>query len=119
MPTPACRNRILGHRTVRAADLRPHPLNWRTHPDDQRASLTALLGEVGLTRSVLAYVADADKPAHPDPLDAAAPLTLIDGHLRRDTLPGEAVTVEVLDVTDEQARKLLLSMDALAALAGA
>ncbi len=40
-------------------------------------------------------------------------LKLIDGHLRRDLDPD----MEVLDVTDEEARALLLSIDPLAALA--
>ena len=44
-------------------------------------------------------------------------LTLIDGHLRREELGDAEVTVEVLDVTPEEAEKLLLSMDPLAALA--
>src|SRR5262249_13396099 len=44
-------------------------------------------------------------------------LKLIDGHLRRDLDPEQEVDVEVLDVSDEEARKLLLSIDPLAALA--
>lgn len=112
------KNRIVGHRTVRASQLRPHPLNWRTHPPEQRSALNAALEEVGLARSVLAYVRDVDKEAHPDPMDPDAPLTLIDGHARRDVAPDTHWTVEVLDVDDEEARKLLLSLDSLAALAG-
>jgi hypothetical protein len=42
---------------------------------------------------------------------------LIDGHLRRDLDPDMEVDVEVLDVNDEEARKLILSIDPLAALA--
>ncbi len=45
-------------------------------------------------------------------------LKLIDGHLRQGTLdPNEQITVEVLDVSDDEARKLLLSIDPLAQLA--
>src|SRR5262249_3323731 len=44
-------------------------------------------------------------------------LKLIDGHLRRDMDPDMVVDVEVLDVTDAEAQKLLLSIDSLAALA--
>jgi len=44
-------------------------------------------------------------------------LKLLDGHLRRDLAPDMEVDVEVLDVTDEEARALLLSLDPLAALA--
>jgi hypothetical protein len=108
----ALKNRIVAHRRVRAADLRPHPRNPRTHSAAQRAALAAILAEVGLARSVLAYVADADKP-----LGDAAPLTLIDGHLRQEELRGAEVEVEVLDVTDAEADKLLLTLDPLAQLA--
>jgi hypothetical protein len=42
-------------------------------------------------------------------------LKLLDGHLRRDLDPD--MEVEVLDVTEDEARTLLLSIDPLAALA--
>jgi hypothetical protein len=109
----ALRNRIVGHRHVRAADLLPHPLNPRTHGSSQREALRAMLASIGLARSTLAYVADAHKHA-----GESAPLTLIDGHLRRETLGDEIVVVEVLDVSDEEAKMLLLTMDPLASLAG-
>src|SRR5581483_10914454 len=44
-------------------------------------------------------------------------LKLIDGHLRRDIDPEMEVDVEVLDVSEEEARTLLLSIDPLAELA--
>ena len=44
---------------------------------------------------------------------------MLDGHLRRDLDPDRGVDVEVLDVEDDQARALLLSLDPLAALAQA
>jgi hypothetical protein len=44
-------------------------------------------------------------------------IQLIDGHLRRDLDPDMVVTVEVLDVGDEEARKLLLTLDSLSTLA--
>jgi hypothetical protein len=49
------RNRIKGHRRVRAGDLVPHEFNYRVHPDMQRAALEALYREVGFARSLLAY----------------------------------------------------------------
>ncbi len=109
----AVRNRIVGHRVVRASSLLPNALNPRTHGEGQRTALRALLDEVGFARSTLAYVAERHRH-----LGADAPLTLIDGHLRREELGDEEVTVEVLDVTDEEARKLLLSIDPMAQLAG-
>jgi hypothetical protein len=75
------------------------------HPDQQRAALWALYHEVGFARSLLAY-------EMPD-----GRLKLLDGHLRRDLDPDMEVDVEVLDVSDDEARALLLSLDPLAALA--
>jgi hypothetical protein len=99
------RNRIKAHRRVRAGDLVPHEFNFRTHDDGQRAALAALYEQIGFARSLLAY-------EMPD-----GRLKLIDGHLRRDMDPGMEVEVEVLDVTEDEARMLLLSIDPLAALA--
>jgi hypothetical protein len=99
------RNRIKGHRRVRAAELVPHELNFRLHPQLQRRALEALYREVGFARSLLAYELPDGR------------LKLIDGHLRRDLDPDMEVEVEVLDVTEEEARALLLSSDPLAALA--
>src|SRR6516225_11133468 len=103
----AIRNRIKGHRRVRAGDLVPHELNFRLHPDRQRAALEAIYDEVGFARSLLAYELPDGR------------LKLLDGHLRRDIDPDMEVEVEILDVTDEEARTLLLSIDPLAALAQA
>jgi hypothetical protein len=97
------RNRIKGHRRVRAGDLVPHEFNFRLHPEMQRTALQALYREVGFARSVLAYELPDGR------------LKLMDGHLRRDLDP--EVEVEVLDVSEEEARALLLSIDPLAELA--
>jgi hypothetical protein len=104
MAEPIC-HRIKAHRRVRASDLVPHELNYRLHPAGQRAALLALYEEVGFARSLLAYELPDGR------------LKLIDGHLRRDLDPDMEVDVEVLDVSDDEARKLLLSIDPLAALA--
>lgn len=101
------RNRIKEHRRVRAGDLVPHEHNWRRHPAEQRAALEAILSEVGFARSLLVYELPDGR------------LKLIDGHLRAGLDPDAEVTVEVLDVGDEEARKLLLTIDPLAALADA
>ena len=101
----AIRNRIKEHRRVRAGDLVPHELNFRRHPHYQRRALGAVYEQVGFARSLLAYELPDGR------------LKLIDGHLRRDMDPDMEVEVEVLDVTDDEARALLLSIDPLAALA--
>src|SRR5712692_7894456 len=99
------RNRIKGHRRVRAGELVPHEWNFRLHPEVQKSALEAVYREVGFARSLLAY-------EMPD-----GRLKLIDGHLRRDLDPDMEVDVEILDVNDDEARTLLLSIDPLAALA--
>src|SRR3954471_6189056 len=103
--TQSIRNRIKAHRRVRAGELVPHEWNYRLHPDGQREALEALYAEVGFARSLLAYELPDGR------------LKLIDGHLRRDLDPDMEVDVEVLDVNDDEARALLLSLDPLAALA--
>src|SRR6266851_5318880 len=97
------RNRIKAHCRVRAGDLVPHEWNYRLHPDAQRAALEALYREVGFARSLLAYELPDGR------------LKLLDGHLRRDLDPDMEVDVEILDVNDDEARALLLSIDSLAA----
>jgi hypothetical protein len=100
------KNRIKGHRRVRAGDLVPHEWNFRLHPELQRGALEALYREVGFARSLLAFELPDGR------------LKLIDGHLRRDLDPDMEVEVEILDVTEDEAQTLLLSIDPLAALAG-
>lgn len=99
------RNRIKSHRRVRAADLVPNEWNFRAHPEHQRNALADLYQQIGFSRSLLAFELPDGR------------LKLIDGHLRRDLTPDMEVDVEILDVTEEEARALLLSIDPLAALA--
>jgi hypothetical protein len=102
---PVPRHRIKRHRRVRAGDLVPHELNPRRHSAAQRAALAALYEEIGFARSLLAYELPDGR------------LKLIDGHLRQSLDPDMEVEVEILDVSDEEARKLLLSLDPLVLLA--
>ena len=100
------RNRIKRHARVRAGDLVPHELNPRLHSDAQRRALALLYEEIGFARSLLAYELPDGR------------LKLIDGHLRQSMDPDLEVDVEVLDVSDAEARALLLAIDPLAQLAG-
>lgn len=99
------RDRIKSLRRVRAGDLRPNPKNWRTHPQAQHEALRGVLAEVGYADAVLAREIG----------DGA--LMLIDGHLRADVDPDAKIPVLVLDVTEEEADKLLATLDPLAAMA--
>ena len=100
------RNRIKELRNVAASELRPNPKNWRTHPETQRNALRGILAEVGIAAACLAREL-------PD-----GSLMLIDGHLRAETASGTTVPVLVLDVNEEEADKILATLDPLAAMAG-
>src|SRR5215469_315180 len=101
------RDRIKELRRVKATDLLRNPRNWRTHPAAQGRALRALLNEIGYADALIAREL-------PD-----GQLQLIDGHLRAETTPNTEVPVLVLDVTAEEADKLLLTLDPLAAMAEA
>jgi hypothetical protein len=102
---PPYKLRIREHRKVYASELLVHPLNPRIHPDAQKSALTAILNEIGFARSLLAYETPEGK------------LQLIDGHLRKELFHDQEVMVEILDVNEQEANALLLSLDPLAALA--
>ena len=101
------RDRIKELRRVRADRLRPHPNNWRTHPQAQQDALRGVLAEVGYADALLAREL-------PD-----GSLELIDGHLRAETTPEMEVPVLILDLDDREAAKLLAVHDPLAGLAEA
>jgi DNA modification methylase len=101
------RDRIKSFRRVKASLLRPSPKNWRTHPKAQRDALRGILTEIGYADVLLTREL-------PD-----SSFELIDGHLRAEMTPDMEVPVLVLDVTEEEAGKLLASLDPLAAMAQA
>tara|TARA_R110002073_G_scaffold250740_2_gene413428 strand:- start:174 stop:665 length:492 start_codon:yes stop_codon:yes gene_type:complete len=98
------RDRIKELRRVPASELKINPKNWRTHPDSQAEAMKGVLSDVGWADAVLARET-------PDGLE------LIDGHLRKEIAPDELVPVLVLDVDEEEADKILLTHDPLAAMA--
>lgn len=99
------RDRIKSLQRVKASELAANPKNWRKHPEKQRDALRGILAEVGFADALLAREL-------PD-----GTLMLIDGHLRAEVAPDDIVPVLVLDVTEEEADKLLVSIDPLAEMA--
>jgi DNA modification methylase len=99
------RDRITEFRRVRASELVRNSKNWRTHPKAQQAALRALLSEIGYADALLVRQLPDGR------------LMLIDGHLRAETTPDSLVPVLVLDLNEEEADKLLLTLDPLAAMA--
>ena len=98
------RDRIKEFRRVKASELAPSPNNWRTHPQYQQDALRAILDDVGYADAILARETDKG-------------LEVIDGHLRTSLDSDQTLPVLILDVNEEEAKKILLTLDPLAAMA--
>jgi DNA modification methylase len=101
------RDRVKELRRVPASQLKPSPKNWRMHPKEQADALRGLLAEVGFAGAALARELEDGS------------LELIDGHLRAETTGDMPIPVLVLDVTEEEAGKLLATYDPIGAMATA
>ena len=101
------RDRIKELRRVKASELFASPRNWRTHPQVQQDALQGILEDVGYADALLAREL-------PD-----GTLELVDGHLRKETTPDQEVPVLILDIDEDEAKKLLAVLDPLAAMAEA
>jgi hypothetical protein len=101
------RDRIKELRRVPASELRPSPMNWRTHPPAQIDALKGALAELGIVGTALAREL-------PD-----GSLELIDGHARAQVLGDGLVPVLVLDVDEAEAKKILATYDPLGDIATA
>ncbi len=104
--TDVWRSRITRHDDADPAELRAHPENWRTHPADQRAALAQMLDEVGWVQDIIVNERTGN---------------LIDGHLRVELAieRGEpSVPVVYVDLSEEEERLVLASLDPMAGMAG-
>jgi hypothetical protein len=101
------RDRIKELRRVPANELKPSPLNWRTHPKEQLNALRGVLAEIGFAGAALGREL-------PD-----GTVELIDGHARAEVSGTAPVPVLILDVSEAEARKILATFDPVGALAGA
>ena len=100
------KDRVIDTRHVPAKDLIPDDRNWRLHPESQRRALRGILAEIGYAAPVLARET------------AEGQLVLIDGHLRQEEAdPDQLIPVTVVDLTEEEAGKLLATLDPLGAMA--
>ena len=90
------RDRIKELRRVRAGDRAASPNNWREHPKAQRDALVGLLNEIGYADAALARLLPDGR------------LGAVDGHLRQSLDPDQEIPVLVLDLTEEEADKLML-----------
>jgi DNA modification methylase len=100
------KDRVKELRRVPASELRANPKNWRRHPPSQEAALRGVLEDIGFADAVIARETDDG-------------LELIDGHLRQEVMGDQVVPVLIVDVTAEEADKMLLTYDPLAIMAHA
>lgn len=100
------KDRIKELRRVPASQLIPNPKNWRQHPLNQQNALRGILAEIGISAAAIAV----ERPEG---------LLLIDGHLRSEILHDTEVPVLVVDLTDDEADKLLATYDSVTSLATA
>lgn len=102
---PQWENRIVGDGDADPAELIANPRNWRTHPDNQRAALTAVLGRVGWVQKVVVNRRSG---------------FVVDGHLRVAVAVerGEAsLPVVYVDLDDEEEGIILATFDPIGAMA--
>lgn len=99
------RSRIVGQGTENPDQLLANPLNWRIHPRHQQEALQGVLDEVGWVQQVIVN----QRTGH-----------VVDGHLRVAlALRREEPKVPVLyvDLSEDEERLILATLDPIAALA--
>jgi hypothetical protein len=99
------RDRVKELIRVKASELRASASNWRLHGDQQKAAMRGILDEVGFVSGLIAF------------RDKRGKLTLIDGHLRKEISGDELVPVQVVDLTEAEAKKILATFDPIGAMA--
>lgn len=98
------RDRIKSFERIAVRLLDPYPLNPRMHPENQRQAMTAALTEIGYADALIVR-----------PYENR--YQILDGHLRAEVTPDEEVPCLVVDLTDEEAAKFILTHDPIGDLA--
>lgn len=109
------RNRIVGHDVVAADQFLANEANWRIHPLPQQNALSGSLNEIGWIQSVIVNKRTSAEWGERD----RNVETLVDGHLRVSLAisKGEKVPVTYVDLTPDEERLALATIDPIAALA--
>jgi ParB-like chromosome segregation protein Spo0J len=98
-------NRIVDSGVVRVEEILAHPDNWRIHPKEQQDALLEVLGSVGWVQQIVINRTTG---------------RLVDGHLRvllADREGEETVPALIVELTEEEERKVLATLDPIASLA--
>jgi hypothetical protein len=108
MTSPRIRNK--GLRLVRVADIEDNPLNFRKHPEAQRAAFAGIETELGFY-------------GYPDFYETEqGTIRMIDGQLRKEHLLAKygndaEIEVNMTDFDEDEAKKALLTHDPISAMA--
>ncbi len=100
------KDRIVELKRIKGSQLRPNPKNWRTHSKEQQDAIKGILAEVGFAGACL--VRQLEDGSY----------MLIDGHARTEVSGDAELPCLVLDVTEQEADKILATYDPLGAMAG-
>jgi len=100
------KSRIKEITKVKASEILPNPKNWRMHPEEQKNAMMGAFAEIGNIDVLKVF-------------ETPKGLMLVDGHLRTDILGDNEVEVAILDLTQEEADKALLTFDPIAIAAAA
>ena len=98
------KNRIEGQEEVNPEELLAHPFNWRVHPKEQQKALQSSLDKIGWVKQVIVN----KKTNH-----------VVDGHLRVNIAlrnGEEKIPVVYIDVSKEEEKIILASVDPLVSL---
>jgi ParB-like chromosome segregation protein Spo0J len=104
-PTP-WQSRITRYGEEPPDQLLANPINWRTHPKNQQATLSGVLAEVGIVQNVIVN----ERTGH-----------VVDGHLRVSLAMREGqptVPITYVDLSEAEEALILATLDPIAAMAG-
>lgn len=106
MRKKALQNRIVGHGSKPAAEFNFNPLNWRRHPESQKAALSEVLSKIGWVTGVIENVRTGN---------------LIDGHARVEDALNRGSKTPVpftqVDLSEDEERQILLLLDPIGSMA--
>ena len=99
------RNRIVKTEQHHSSEINPFPWNPRKHPQDQKAAMAGIMNEVGILQELLCYYSPSD-----------GKLYCLDGHMRFQEFD-RVWDCKILDLTDEEAAKVVISYDGVGRMA--
>ena len=101
---PRFADRVVELRRVPASEIKPNPNNWRLHPENQIKALEGVLEDIGFADVVICRET-------PDGLE------LVDGHARRDIMGDDPIPVLIVDISEDEAKRMLATLDPISAMA--